>query len=389
MSNRIHLPRNLATAGLPHYSGAITSSRAMWTILTLLALPAFWGVLIFGLPALIILSIGLAAGVLSEVLAIALIFPLSEFRTELRKNLSDGSTLLISALSALSLPAYAHPALPALVAGFAVLVVKWSFGGLGKYWAHPVAAGWLFAHLSWPQGFYRQPWGDSLLGSLLSGADAVSGATHLTGAKLMLLQNGSPRVLRPLQLIAAPSGPVDEYLVRLLNERVFIPLGTILPDGYLDYLLGFRTGAIGEISVVLILLVSIFLFARRIISWQIPVAGALGMGILSFLFSGTHWGAQAATGDALFALMSGGFLFALFFLATDPVTTPYTGRGKFAFGLGFGVLAFVFREFSVLPDGSAPALLAMNMLTPLVIILSRRRPFGMPRRASGIGGGRE
>jgi electron transport complex protein RnfD len=389
LTNRIHLPRKISTAALPHYSGAITTSRAMWTMTAFLSVLGLWSVVLFGFQSLAIIAVSLGAAVLSEAAAVLLIFHANRFAAEFARNISDGSSMLIGMLLGLSLPVSSHPLLPVLAAAFAILVVKWSFGGLGKYWVNPAAAGWLFVHLSWPAGFISGTWGRGLIPAMGWNVDGISAASHLTEVKTLLISNGSGRVFRPLQLVGGGSTGADDFLVRLLNEQLLIPMGTILPDGYMDYLLGFRLGAIGETSIILILLVSVFLFARGIISWEIPASGALTMAILSFFFSGTHWGAAPATGDALYALMSGGFLFALFFLATDPVTTPYTTAGKLLFGFGFGALAFVFREFSILPDGSALALVTMNALTPLIILLSRRRPFGMPRFAARSGGRHE
>ena len=53
-------------------------------------------------------------------------------------------------------------------------------------------------------------------------------------------------------------------------------------------------------------------------------------------------------------------------MATDYVTTPITANGKIVFVLGCGILTFVIRYFCAYPEGVSFAILAMNILTPLI-----------------------
>ncbi len=388
MTRRINLPRDLSRAGLPHYSGAITSIRAMWIWNAVLLLPFAWGVLAFGSRGLLQMIVSLSSVIVAEAIAVLLVFPAPSFPSKFRESLADGSSILSGSLIALLLPVTVHPAVPALAGFFAVLVIKWSFGGFGSNWLHPAVAGTLFVQISWPAGFAYGDWGRSLISGIGWNPGGYRAAGDLVLLKMRLMENGSPAVLRPLQFLGFQGSTADELLLRFLNDRIFVPLGSIIPEGYIDYLIGFRYGALGSTSVLLILLASVMLFARGIISWQIPLSGVLSMGLLSFLFAGVHWGADVFGGDVLFALSSGSFLFILFFVASDPVTTPYTSRGKLIFGAGFGALAFLLREFTMLSDGSAAALLLMNLANPLIIMISRRRPFGFHRFAAQQGGKR-
>ena len=54
------------------------------------------------------------------------------------------------------------------------------------------------------------------------------------------------------------------------------------------------------------------------------------------------------------------------FMATDPVTTPITKRGRWLFGVGAGVLVVVIRLWGGYPEGVMFSILLMNTLTPLV-----------------------
>ncbi len=55
-----------------------------------------------------------------------------------------------------------------------------------------------------------------------------------------------------------------------------------------------------------------------------------------------------------------------FFMATDYVTSPVTGRGRIYFGVGCGVLTVLIRLFGGYPEGVNYAILLMNAASPLL-----------------------
>ena len=65
-----------------------------------------------------------------------------------------------------------------------------------------------------------------------------------------------------------------------------------------------------------------------------------------------------------------------FFIATDPVSSPMTPKGKFIFGLGVGALIMLLRLFSGYPEGVMFAVLLMNGLTPLINRWTIPQPLG-------------
>ena len=75
-------------------------------------------------------------------------------------------------------------------------------------------------------------------------------------------------------------------------------------------------------------------------------------------------------------ILGGSVLFGAFFIATDPVTSPLTPKGKFIFGLGTGMLIMLLRLFSGYPEGVMFAVLLMNALTPLINRWTIPTPFG-------------
>ena len=79
-----------------------------------------------------------------------------------------------------------------------------------------------------------------------------------------------------------------------------------------------------------------------------------------------------------FHLFSGGAILGAFFIATDPVSSPTTARGRLIYGGGIGVLTYVIRTFGSYPDGVAFAVLLMNMAVPLIDRWTRPRIYGRP-----------
>ena len=75
-------------------------------------------------------------------------------------------------------------------------------------------------------------------------------------------------------------------------------------------------------------------------------------------------------------LFGGALLFGAFFIATDPVSSPLTPRGKVIFGAGIGGLVMLLRLFSGYPEGVMFAVLLMNAVTPLINRWTIPRTFG-------------
>ena len=66
-------------------------------------------------------------------------------------------------------------------------------------------------------------------------------------------------------------------------------------------------------------------------------------------------------------ILSGGFLFGLVFMATDPVTSAQTQTGKLIFGFLLGMMAILIRIYNpAYPEGMMLAILLMNTFAPLI-----------------------
>jgi len=81
-----------------------------------------------------------------------------------------------------------------------------------------------------------------------------------------------------------------------------------------------------------------------------------------------------------FHVFAGGVILGAFFMATDYVTVPVTGKGRVIFGIGCGVITMLIRLYGGYPEGCSYSILLMNVATPLIDRLTKPRLFGaLPR----------
>lgn len=154
------------------------------------------------------------------------------------------------------------------------------------------------------------------------------------------------------------------------------PLGMMkfdqLPTPWIKLLLGNVSGSLGETSALLLILGGLFLIVTKAIDWRIPLSYIAIAGLLSTLL----WRIDPSRfADPLFHLLAGGLMLGAFFMATDPVTSPMTIKGKWIFGIGLGVLTMLMRTFTGLVEGVMFAILIGNMFTPLINSITLPKSF--------------
>jgi electron transport complex protein RnfD len=221
-------------------------------------------------------------------------------------------------------------------AGFAIILVKMLFGGIGKNIVNPALAARAFM-FSWPAamstwvkvGWENQP-------GLLSTADAVTAATPLAA----------------------------------------MHQGQLPADSLLNAFLGNIGGCIGETSVVLLLLGFVYLLVRKVLTWRIPVTFVGTVAVLALIFPQGN--------DPLlwcgYQLCSGGLMLGAIFMATDYVTSPITRLGQMVYGVGCGVLTVLIRYFGGYNEGVSYAILIMNCCVVLLDRIGRPTKFGAPKK---------
>lgn len=260
--------------------------------------------------------------------------------------IGDYSAAITGIILGLSLPWSAPWYIAVIGSCVAIGLGKAAFGGLGSNIFNPAMVGRAFVMLS-----FAREMGASAYVSVRSDLAVLTQATPLTVAK-QLAASGM-----------AGKGVAADLQSQFESTREFWPL-----------FLGQVNGSLGEVSALAVLVGGVYLCIRRSASWEIPVGVILGSGLAAALADWVGLTPFTAMGH----LISGSLLFGAFFIATDPVTSPLTPKGKFVFGLGIGTLVLVVRLFSGYPEGVMFAVLLMNAAVPLVNRWTIPRPLGGP-----------
>ena len=214
----------------------------------------------------------------------------------------------------------------AVAVAFAVIIGKEVFGGTGMNIWNPALLTRAFLFFSYPSKMS----GDSVWVSGLGeeGAqivDGFTGATPLASASIEGLQASGYSVC--------------------------------------DMIIGTIPGSVGETSVIAILLGAALLLWTGVASWKImfsSILGGLAIGYLGYALGSTDL-------PGYYQLIMGGFLFGTVFMATDPVTSAQTEKGKWIYGFLVGALAVVVRIWNPgYPEGMMLAILLMNTFAPLI-----------------------
>lgn len=318
---------------------AVVMRQVLWALIPGAALATWW----FGVGVPVQIALAIAIGYACEAAMLKL------RGQPLRLYLADGSVGVTAVLFALAMPPAAPWWMGALGMVFAVLLAKHAFGGLGHNLFNPAMAGYAFLLVCFPAEMKvwavapNAPGLAETLSYVFAGAappDAYSGATALEFLRAQL---------RGMKMIS-----------ELQGAGVFGHFGG---RGFEWVGLGYLAGGL-------------WLLRLGLIRWQIPVGMLGALAVLALLF---HLYDADVHASPLFHLLSGAAMIGAFFIATDPVTSPTTPRGRLLFGIGVGVLLYVIRGFGNYPDGVAFAVLIMNAASPLIERLTPPRLLGARR----------
>lgn len=252
-----------------------------------------------------------------------------------RKHEINEGFLVTSLLFPLILP----PSIPlwqvALGISFGVVIGKEIFGGVGMNILNPALTARAFLYFAYP----GQISGDKIWVAV----DGYSSATTLALAK--------------------------EQGAQALQHAGFFSFN--LTDGYVSWFesfLGFEPGSMGETSTLACLIGAAILIATGIASWRTMLGiliGAVVTGLgLNLIGSQTNMAFQI---PVYWHLVIGGLAFGAVFMATDPVSSPFTDKGKWIYGLLIGILIILLRVVNpAYPETAMLVILFMNVFAPLV-----------------------
>lgn len=323
----------------PHTTGANRTQRVMLLVLAATV------------PGILALSYFFGIGPLLNILlacSFALLFEATILR--LRKRpvsffLKDGSVLVTGLLLALALPPFAPWWLIAVATGFAVILGKQLFGGLGQNPFNPAMLGYVVVLISFPVDMTAWPAAHSV--------DTVTGLQHVFfGAAL-------------------PDGWSQATVLDALKTNNSLTIEELWSS---SSAFGLFAGYSSEWINLAFLLGGLFLLHKKLFSWHAPVGMLAALFIMSLIF----WNGSGSDshGSPLFHLLSGATMLGAFFIVTDPVSSATSVQGRLIFGIGVGVLIYIIRAWGGYPDGVAFAVLLMNLCAPTIDYFTRPRSYG-------------
>ncbi|RLB47414.1 MAG: electron transporter RnfD [Deltaproteobacteria bacterium] len=320
----------------PHILSGYSVDTIMFNVvLALLPITAF-AVFAFGLAGLLTLSMALASCVLTE----HLICRASGKPT----TIGDWSVTITGLLYGLTLP----PSLPLwMVAVGGVICVamgKAMFGGLGYNTFNPALVGRAVLQAAFPVALTT--WIPSFGAGRFSSLPSSTLTLPFTEPTVDAITSATPLALWKFSQEATATG---------------------------DLALGFTSGSVGETSSVLILLGGIYLIARNMMNWRIPVSI---FGAVAVLSGALHLMDPARYASPVLMLFSGGLMLGAMFMATDMVGSPMTSRGCYLYGALIGLVTVVIRTWGGLPEGVMYAILLGNAVTAHLDRWTRLTVFG-------------
>jgi len=332
--------RYLVTSS-PHSSSRTDTRSIMLDVIIALTFVLVASTFFFGPRALVLTGVTVVSCIAFEWL----------YRRMMKKSntVGDLSAVVTGMLLAFNLPSGAPYWIAVVGAGFAIVVVKQLYGGIGKNFMNPALAGRAFL-LSW------------------------SGIMTAFPAVFDYVPIFSPAAISSATASATTSATVDA--VTSATPLVAIKAGSVPDFTLLEMFIGRHGGSLGETSACLLLCGGLYLVLRKVISPRIPLSYLGTVAILCFLFPR---GDMSATNWMLYNLLSGGLMLGAIFMATDYSTSPVTKRGKIFFGIGCGLLTVFIRYFGKYNEGVSFAILIMNTCVWLFDKVGRKRRFGVKR----------
>jgi Na+-transporting NADH:ubiquinone oxidoreductase subunit B len=213
---------------------------------------------------------------------------------------------------------------------FGVVLAKEVFGGTGMNFVNPALAARAFVFFAYPASMSGDRVWTAIPPELA--VDGFSGATLLAQWRQM-------------------AGP--------WNAQGY---------SWMQAFVGLEPGSLGETSALACLLGAILLIATGIASWRIMLGVAVGTIAMSLTFN-----ALATPAHPYFAIpfwwhmVAGGWAFGTVFMATDPVTAPFTNRGRWIYAILIGAFIVLIRTVNpAYPESTMLVILFMNVMAPLI-----------------------
>lgn len=241
---------------------------------------------------------------------------------------------------------------------FAVLLAKEAFGGTGMNVVNIALMARAFIFFAYPTEISGDaPWVSaidfnggvteySFLHTMFNGLfESFGWSTFINGQPLLESFTGAT------PLVLARTGGWEAVTEVYSSTAMFV---------------GGIPGCVGETSKLGIIIGIAILLLTRVASWRIMFSMALGVALTGMLFNA--WGLNLYMDVPWYNhFLMGGLMFALAFMATDPVTACGTNTGKWIYGFLIGFFGMVIRVMNpAYAEGWMLAILLMNVFAPTI-----------------------
>jgi Na+-transporting NADH:ubiquinone oxidoreductase subunit B len=291
-------------------NNVLLKQKNMQRVLIALIPITLFAVFLFGWRVLLVVTVSNLFAFLTEFLFI---------RNKKNGKVSQ-AVFVTGTLLALSLP----PTIPFWMAAVGAIVGiafgKMVFGGFGMNMFNPAMVGRTFIYVSFANAMtvnWLTPF-TSFPGGFL----AYQNMAHLTAAT-----------------------PMITFRDAGITER------------FCNLFFGIIPGSIGETSAFIILLAGVYLLITKTAKWQAILSTLAGFIVFTLLFYGQN---------PIPFILSGGLLFGVVFIVTDPVSMPKHPVAIWIFGVLVGFLTVFIRKFSLFAEGFMFAILLANTFLPII-----------------------
>ncbi len=168
--------------------------------------------------------------------------------------------------------------------------------------------------------------------------------------------------------IAADFVHLDSFTGATLLAQAAETPGVLDGANWMNSFLGFTPGSMGETSAAACLVGAAILLITQVGSWRTMAGVTLG----TFIMASTLNAIGSDTNPMMsvsftWHIVLGGWALGTVFMATDPVSSSFTDKGRWIYGFGIGVLAVLIRCVNpAYPEGMMLAILFMNMFAPMI-----------------------
>ncbi len=239
---------------------------------------------------------------------------------------------------------------------FGVVIGKEIFGGTGYNIFNPALVARVFAFFAYPTAMS----GDTVWVWKMPQTDGLTASTSLLSSAR---ESVSHSVIE------------NNGIINFLNGSLhssFVDQGNSLSDlSWTSMFVGLIPGSIGETSTLAIMIGAFLISLTGVGSRKIVIGANLGMIATSFLLY--FFGSMIGSTNPMMYIpphyhyVMGSFAFGVVFMATEPVTSAHTEKGKMIYGLLIGFMCVVIRAINpAYPEGMMLGILFANAFAPLI-----------------------